>query len=165
MILTHLITLNYVNFLGLYSVWMCQCHCCVFYMCMCFIGCNVVLFHWVFHVYVNFMRPDLNCSYNEVICSWYCVLQPVAWLSFVFLILTGGGLVYYYDKEKKRHIEGRLLWWVSWVFCGYGICMLRLSDNHVYVNCMSFWVLFVHCIIVWTFNESRRRNVTFNNFF
>lgn len=56
------------------------------------------------------MRPDLNCSYNEVICSWYCVLQPVAWLSFVFLILTGGGLVYYYDKEKKRHIEGRLLW-------------------------------------------------------
>lgn len=31
--------------------------------------------------------------------------SPVAWLSFVFLILTGGGLVYYYDKEKKRHIE------------------------------------------------------------
>ncbi|KAF9591341.1 hypothetical protein IFM89_003964 [Coptis chinensis] len=30
---------------------------------------------------------------------------PVTWLSFLFLIATGAGLVYYYDKEKKRHIE------------------------------------------------------------
>ncbi|CAD5166759.1 unnamed protein product [Musa acuminata subsp. malaccensis] len=33
---------------------------------------------------------------------------PVSWLSLVLLIVTGGGLIVYYDKEKKRHIEGRL---------------------------------------------------------
>ncbi|CAL5192326.1 unnamed protein product [Lathyrus oleraceus] len=32
--------------------------------------------------------------------------SPVSWLSLVFLVLTGAGLVYYYDREKKRHIEG-----------------------------------------------------------
>lgn len=37
-------------------------------------------------------------------------LQPVSWLSFLLLLVTGGGIVVYYDKEKKRHIEGRLLW-------------------------------------------------------
>ncbi|PKA64456.1 Protein SCO1 like 1, mitochondrial [Apostasia shenzhenica] len=31
---------------------------------------------------------------------------PVSWLSFVLLIMTGGGLIFYYDREKKRHIEG-----------------------------------------------------------
>ncbi|KAK2980024.1 hypothetical protein RJ640_020050 [Escallonia rubra] len=30
---------------------------------------------------------------------------PVSWLSFLLLIATGAGLVYYYDKEKKQHIE------------------------------------------------------------
>ncbi|XP_077233024.1 electron transport SCO1/SenC family protein [Tasmannia lanceolata] len=30
---------------------------------------------------------------------------PVSWLSLLLLILTGAGLVYYYDQEKKRHIE------------------------------------------------------------
>ncbi|KAG9453507.1 hypothetical protein H6P81_006411 [Aristolochia fimbriata] len=30
---------------------------------------------------------------------------PVSWLSLLLLMLTGAGLVYYYDKEKKRHIE------------------------------------------------------------
>uniref|UniRef100_A0A1D1YWP7 Protein SCO1 1, mitochondrial n=1 Tax=Anthurium amnicola TaxID=1678845 RepID=A0A1D1YWP7_9ARAE len=30
---------------------------------------------------------------------------PVSWLSLLLLILTGGGLVFYYDREKKRHIE------------------------------------------------------------
>ncbi|KAF5181058.1 SCO1, mitochondrial-like protein [Thalictrum thalictroides] len=30
---------------------------------------------------------------------------PVSWLSFLFLITTGAGLLYYYDKEKKKHIE------------------------------------------------------------
>ncbi|KAF3777769.1 SCO1-like protein 1 [Nymphaea thermarum] len=30
---------------------------------------------------------------------------PISWLSFLLLALTGAGLVYYYDKEKKRHIE------------------------------------------------------------
>ncbi|XP_068669243.1 protein SCO1 homolog 1, mitochondrial [Aristolochia californica] len=30
---------------------------------------------------------------------------PVSWLSFILLMLTGAGLVYYYDKEKKQHIE------------------------------------------------------------
>ncbi|KAF5175626.1 Sco1-like protein, partial [Thalictrum thalictroides] len=29
----------------------------------------------------------------------------VSWLSFLFLITTGAGLLYYYDKEKKKHIE------------------------------------------------------------
>jgi hypothetical protein len=37
-------------------------------------------------------------------------LQPVSWLSFLLLLVTGGGIIVYYDKEKKRHIEGRLLW-------------------------------------------------------
>ncbi|XP_004492460.1 protein SCO1 homolog 1, mitochondrial [Cicer arietinum] len=31
--------------------------------------------------------------------------SPVSWLSLVFLVLTGAGLVFYYDKQKKRHIE------------------------------------------------------------
>jgi protein SCO1/2 len=35
---------------------------------------------------------------------------PVSWLSFLLLLVTGGGIIVYYDKEKKRHIEGRLLW-------------------------------------------------------
>lgn len=30
---------------------------------------------------------------------------PVSWLSFLLLIFTGAGLVFYYDNEKKRHIE------------------------------------------------------------
>ncbi|MCD7455983.1 hypothetical protein HAX54_030376 [Datura stramonium] len=31
--------------------------------------------------------------------------SPVSWMSFFLLICTGAGLVYYYDREKKRHIE------------------------------------------------------------
>ncbi|KAG6435771.1 hypothetical protein SASPL_100646 [Salvia splendens] len=31
---------------------------------------------------------------------------PVSWMSFFLLFCTGVGLVYYYDREKKRHIEG-----------------------------------------------------------
>ncbi|PIN17583.1 putative cytochrome C oxidase assembly protein [Handroanthus impetiginosus] len=31
---------------------------------------------------------------------------PVSWMSFFLLLCTGAGLVYYYDKEKRRHIEG-----------------------------------------------------------
>ncbi|XP_054784648.1 protein SCO1 homolog 1, mitochondrial [Prosopis cineraria] len=30
---------------------------------------------------------------------------PVSWLSFLLLVATGAGLIYYYDGEKKRHIE------------------------------------------------------------
>ncbi|XP_024026451.1 protein SCO1 homolog 1, mitochondrial [Morus notabilis] len=30
---------------------------------------------------------------------------PVSWLSFLLLIATGAGIVLYYDKEKKNHIE------------------------------------------------------------
>ncbi|KAG7027404.1 Protein SCO1-like 1, mitochondrial [Cucurbita argyrosperma subsp. argyrosperma] len=30
---------------------------------------------------------------------------PVSWLSFLLLVATGAGLVFYYDREKKRHIE------------------------------------------------------------
>ncbi|CAJ1806852.1 unnamed protein product [Sphenostylis stenocarpa] len=30
---------------------------------------------------------------------------PISWLSFLLLVLTGAGLVFYYDREKKRHIE------------------------------------------------------------
>ncbi|KAF3448166.1 hypothetical protein FNV43_RR08877 [Rhamnella rubrinervis] len=30
---------------------------------------------------------------------------PVSWLSFLLLVATGAGIVLYYDKEKKRHIE------------------------------------------------------------
>nr|VDC93083.1 unnamed protein product [Brassica oleracea] len=29
---------------------------------------------------------------------------PVSWMSFFLLFATGAGLVYYYDREKKRHI-------------------------------------------------------------
>ncbi|KAJ8431279.1 hypothetical protein Cgig2_007612 [Carnegiea gigantea] len=32
--------------------------------------------------------------------------SPVSWMSFFLLLATGAGIVYYYDKEKKRHIEG-----------------------------------------------------------
>ncbi|PIA43861.1 hypothetical protein AQUCO_01800122v1 [Aquilegia coerulea] len=31
--------------------------------------------------------------------------MPVSWLSFLFLVTTRAGLLYYYDKEKKKHIE------------------------------------------------------------
>ncbi|KAL0855016.1 hypothetical protein Bca101_060168 [Brassica carinata] len=31
---------------------------------------------------------------------------PVSWMSFFLLFATGAGLVYYYDREKKRHIQG-----------------------------------------------------------
>ncbi|CAH2054456.1 unnamed protein product [Thlaspi arvense] len=30
---------------------------------------------------------------------------PVSWMSFFLLFATGAGLVFYYDREKKRHIE------------------------------------------------------------
>lgn len=30
---------------------------------------------------------------------------PVSWLSFLLLALTGAGIIWYYDKEKKQHIE------------------------------------------------------------
>ncbi|KAL9828064.1 Protein SCO1 1 [Arabidopsis thaliana] len=30
---------------------------------------------------------------------------PVSWMSFFLLFATGAGLVYYYDTQKKRHIE------------------------------------------------------------
>ncbi|XP_010467177.1 PREDICTED: protein SCO1 homolog 1, mitochondrial [Camelina sativa] len=30
---------------------------------------------------------------------------PVSWMSFFLLLATGAGLVYYYNEEKKRHIE------------------------------------------------------------
>ncbi|KAF1883855.1 hypothetical protein Lal_00038347 [Lupinus albus] len=38
---------------------------------------------------------------------------PVSWLSFLLLVVTGAGLVLYYDREKKRHIQGRILWSVA----------------------------------------------------
>ncbi|XP_059305351.1 protein SCO1 homolog 1, mitochondrial [Lycium ferocissimum] len=31
--------------------------------------------------------------------------SPVSWMSFFLLVCTGAGLVYYYDREKRRHIE------------------------------------------------------------
>ncbi|XP_050238920.1 protein SCO1 homolog 1, mitochondrial [Mercurialis annua] len=30
---------------------------------------------------------------------------PVSWLSFLLLVATGAGIIFYYDKEKKQHIE------------------------------------------------------------
>ncbi|XP_010558375.1 PREDICTED: protein SCO1 homolog 1, mitochondrial [Tarenaya hassleriana] len=30
---------------------------------------------------------------------------PVSWMSFFLLVATGVGLIFYYDREKKRHIE------------------------------------------------------------
>ncbi|XP_019459161.1 PREDICTED: protein SCO1 homolog 1, mitochondrial isoform X2 [Lupinus angustifolius] len=30
---------------------------------------------------------------------------PISWLSFLLLVVTGAGLVLYYDREKKRHIQ------------------------------------------------------------
>jgi hypothetical protein len=47
-----------------------------------------------------------KASSNELFLS----LQPVSWLSFLLLLVTGGGILMYYDKEKKRHMEGTLLW-------------------------------------------------------
>ncbi|KAL5162038.1 Protein SCO1 1, mitochondrial [Glycine soja] len=47
---------------------------------------------------------------------------PVSWLSFLLLVLTGAGLVFYYDREKKRHIEGRLL------------CLCILQDEWIRTN-------------------------------
>ena len=36
-------------------------------------------------------------------------LQPVSWLSLGLLFMTGAGLIYYYDNEKKRLIDGKLI--------------------------------------------------------
>ncbi|KAF7136359.1 hypothetical protein RHSIM_Rhsim08G0090800 [Rhododendron simsii] len=30
---------------------------------------------------------------------------PVSWLSFLLLVATGAGVIFYYDNEKRRHIE------------------------------------------------------------
>ncbi|KAL4572374.1 hypothetical protein LXL04_019147 [Taraxacum kok-saghyz] len=30
---------------------------------------------------------------------------PISWLSFLLLIASGAGVIFYYDQEKKRHIE------------------------------------------------------------
>ncbi|CAI9107933.1 OLC1v1007418C1 [Oldenlandia corymbosa var. corymbosa] len=32
--------------------------------------------------------------------------SPVSWMSFFLLLATGAALIWYYDREKKRHIEG-----------------------------------------------------------
>ncbi|KAK9070786.1 hypothetical protein SSX86_011188 [Deinandra increscens subsp. villosa] len=34
---------------------------------------------------------------------------PISWLSFLLLIASGAGVIFYYDQEKKRHIEVK--WW------------------------------------------------------
>lgn len=39
----------------------------------------------------------------------YIRVGRVSWMSFFLLAATGAGLIFYYDREKKRHIEGRLL--------------------------------------------------------
>ncbi|KAL7165113.1 hypothetical protein ACSBR2_040904 [Camellia fascicularis] len=31
--------------------------------------------------------------------------KPVSWLSFLLLVATGAALIFYYDREKKQHIE------------------------------------------------------------
>ncbi|XP_074264500.1 protein SCO1 homolog 1, mitochondrial-like [Silene latifolia] len=31
--------------------------------------------------------------------------SPVSWVSLLLLLVTGAGIVFYYDQEKKRHIE------------------------------------------------------------
>ncbi|KAG8374430.1 hypothetical protein BUALT_Bualt11G0131000 [Buddleja alternifolia] len=31
---------------------------------------------------------------------------PVSWMSFFLLLCTGAGLLFYYEREKRRHIEG-----------------------------------------------------------
>ncbi|KAI5663372.1 hypothetical protein M9H77_22695 [Catharanthus roseus] len=31
--------------------------------------------------------------------------SPVSWMSFLLLLVTGATLIWYYDREKKRHIE------------------------------------------------------------
>ena len=33
-------------------------------------------------------------------------LQPVTWGSLALLLATGLGLIYYYDTEKRRRIDG-----------------------------------------------------------
>ncbi|KAI3771347.1 hypothetical protein L6452_02510 [Arctium lappa] len=30
---------------------------------------------------------------------------PISWLSFLLLVASGAGVIFYYDQEKKRHIE------------------------------------------------------------
>ncbi|KAB1224374.1 hypothetical protein CJ030_MR2G006765 [Morella rubra] len=34
---------------------------------------------------------------------------PVSWLSLLLLVATGAGVIFYYDKQKKQHIEARSL--------------------------------------------------------
>lgn len=59
------------------------------------------------------MTYDFGINWFVELMSWsHCILQPISWLSFLLLVATGAGVIYYYDREKKRHIEGRLLWWV-----------------------------------------------------
>ena len=53
-------------------------------------------------------------------------------MSFFLLFATGAGLVYYYDREKKRHIQGTHLM-VSLLFFSNVTtlsCRLPLRDKH-----------------------------------
>ncbi|KAF3586688.1 hypothetical protein F2Q69_00032144 [Brassica cretica] len=51
---------------------------------------------------------------------------PVSWMSFFLLFATGAGLVYYYDREKKRHIEGTLL--MLNVHMPWSLSSVKLTD-------------------------------------
>lgn len=35
-----------------------------------------------------------------------CIVQPVSWASLALLVVTGIGLILYWDWEKKRQLQG-----------------------------------------------------------
>ena len=97
-----------------------------------------------------FMLPcclhELNClSLKKVTflnLSCWPILQPVSWLSFLLLVATGVGIIFYYDKQKRKHIEGRLLWWVG-----------SLLDLIVELGLMSSLKIFWTCCLATFSNE------------
>ena len=74
------------------------------------------------------------------------LLQPISWLSFLLLVATGAGVLFYYDREKKQHIEGRLLWWVGYML----VVRVELSCEWGYmVVSLAFWIGLMSWHLIW----------------
>ncbi|KAF3614878.1 Protein SCO1 -like protein 1, mitochondrial [Capsicum annuum] len=54
-------------------------------------------------IHINAPNTRILQGQPDALSSRYA--RPVSWMSFFLLFCTGAGLVYYYDREKKRHIE------------------------------------------------------------
>ncbi|KVI11449.1 Copper chaperone SCO1/SenC, partial [Cynara cardunculus var. scolymus] len=52
---------------------------------------------------------------------------PISWLSFLLLVASGAGVVFYYDQEKKRHIEA----YITLAFWAFAMCSCDYHEHFV----------------------------------